>query len=62
VITGTLEKYSREEVKVILERYGAKVSSSVSKNTTARFGGENPGSKRAKAESPLASILRRKGV
>ena len=57
VITGTLNKYSREEAKTLLERLGAKVSSSVSKSTTALIAGDNPGSKRIKAESLGVEII-----
>jgi DNA ligase (NAD+) len=57
VITGTLTKYGREEAKRILERFGGKVSSSVSKNTTAVLAGENPGSKLVKAESLGVQVI-----
>jgi DNA ligase (NAD+) len=57
VITGTLEKYSREEAKAALEALGAKVSDSVSKKTTGVFVGESPGSKAAKAEKAGVPIL-----
>lgn len=49
VITGTLEKYSRDEIKEILESYGGKAQDSVSKKTDALIKGENPGSKYDKA-------------
>lgn len=50
VITGTLEKYSRDELKEIIENYGGKAQESVSKKTDALILGENPGSKYDKAK------------
>ena len=49
VITGTLVKYTRDEVEEKIELLGGKASSSVSKKTYAVIVGENPGSKRDKA-------------
>lgn len=49
VITGTLEKYTRDEVKAIIEMYGGRAQESVSKKTDALILGENPGSKYDKA-------------
>ena len=49
VITGTLENYSRSELKEKLELLGAKVSSSVSKRTSLLIAGKSPGSKLLKA-------------
>ncbi len=49
VITGTLQKYTREEVEEKIELLGGKASSSVSKKTAALILGENPGSKYDKA-------------
>ena len=49
VLTGTLEKYKREELTDILESLGAKVTSSVTKNTTGVIVGDKPGSKYDKA-------------
>ena len=49
VITGTLTKYTRNEVEEKIENLGGKTSSSVSKKTSAVIVGENPGSKYTKA-------------
>ncbi len=49
VITGRLAGISRESLKSKLESMGAKVTNSVSKNTTALIAGEDPGGKLEKA-------------
>jgi DNA ligase (NAD+) len=49
VLTGTLTSMTREEAKEKLQQLGAKVSSSVSKNTDLVIAGEAPGSKLNKA-------------
>ena len=51
VLTGTLESYTRDKLKQILEDMGGKVNSSVSKNTDVVIAGENPGSKLEKAKN-----------
>ena len=57
VITGTLEGWTREEAKAALEALGAKVTDSVSKNTTGVVVGESPGSKAQKAEKLGVPVL-----
>ena len=57
VITGTFEKYKRTELTKILEEHGAKVSSSVSKNTDFVIVGSDAGSKLTKAEELKITIL-----
>jgi DNA ligase (NAD+) len=57
VVTGTLERWSREDAKAALEALGAKVSDSVSKKTTALIVGESPGSKLAKAQKLGIPVL-----
>ncbi|MGV8146455.1 MAG: NAD-dependent DNA ligase LigA [Alkaliphilus sp.] len=50
VVTGTLENYNRREIKSLLEKLGATVVNSLSKNTDFLLAGENAGSKLKKAE------------
>ena len=50
VLTGTLAAMTRDEAKERLEALGAKVTGSVSKRTTLVVCGDNPGSKRDRAE------------
>jgi DNA ligase (NAD+) len=58
VITGTLEKYSREEAAAALEARGAKVAGSVSRKTTGLIAGEEPGaSKLTKAQREGVPLL-----
>ncbi len=57
VITGTLERYTREEAKAALEALGAKVSDSVSKKTAGVIVGESPGTKAQKAQRAGVPIL-----
>ena len=57
VLTGTLSKYSRDEATAIIESFGGKASSSVSKKTGYVLAGENPGSKLAKAQGLGIPIL-----
>ena len=51
VLTGTLPNFSRAEAKALIEQAGGRVSSSLSKNTTALVVGESPGSKAERARS-----------
>ena len=49
VLTGELSSYKRDEAAAIIESFGGKTSSSVSKKTTMVLAGENAGSKLKKA-------------
>ena len=58
VISGVFEKYSRDELKKLIELNGGKVSSSISKNTSFILAGENMGpSKKQKAEELGVKIV-----
>ncbi|MFA6897599.1 MAG: NAD-dependent DNA ligase LigA [Patescibacteria group bacterium] len=50
VLTGSLEKFSREEAKNFIRKAGGQMHSSISKNTDYLIAGENPGSKLEKAQ------------
>lgn len=49
VLTGALSKYTRDEASEIIEQFGGKTSSSVSKKTSVVLAGEDAGSKLRKA-------------
>ena len=49
VLTGTLRRYTREEASAVIERFGGKTASSVSKKTSVVLAGEAAGSKLKKA-------------
>lgn len=57
VLTGTLEKHSRDEASKIIESYSGKVSSTVSKKTDYVLAGEEAGSKLTKAENLGVTII-----
>ena len=62
VLTGSLEKYTRQEAADIIEKYGGKTSGSVSKKTTYVLAGENAGSKLTKAQSLGIEIIDEAGL
>ena len=57
VLTGTLRRFTRDEASAIIESFGGKASSSVSKKTAYVLAGENAGSKLTKAESLGIKII-----
>ncbi len=57
VLTGKLEKYTRDEASDIIERLGGKTSGSVSKKTDYVLAGEDAGSKLTKAESLGVKVI-----
>lgn len=57
VVTGTLAKYSRDEIQELIARHGGRATSSVSKNTDYVVAGEEAGTKLAKAQKLGITIL-----
>ncbi len=57
VLTGSLEKYTRQEASDIIEKFGGKVSGSVSKKTSYVLAGEEAGSKLTKAQNLGIAII-----
>ncbi len=57
VLTGALEKYTRDEASEIIEKFGGKTSGSVSKKTTYVLAGEDAGSKLTKAQELGVQVI-----
>lgn len=57
VLTGSLEKYTRDEASKIIENYGGKTSNSVSKKTSYVLAGEEAGNKLTKAQELGVEII-----
>ncbi len=57
VITGTLPEMERKEAAALIERFGGKVTGSVSKKTSYLLAGEHAGSKLTKAQSLGIPVL-----
>ena len=57
VVTGSLERWERREIETIIEEYGGKAASSVSKKTAFVVAGEKAGSKLVKAQGLGVPIL-----
>jgi DNA ligase (NAD+) len=57
VVTGTLQKYSREEIEGLIKQLGGKATGSVSKKTDYLVAGEKAGSKLEKARELGVKVL-----
>lgn len=57
VLTGALDKYSRKDAEEIIEKFGGKTSSSVSKKTSYVLAGEDSGSKLTKARDLGITVI-----
>lgn len=57
VLTGTLPTYSRNEASELIEKFGGKTASSVSKKTSYVLAGEEAGSKLVKAQSLGVTVI-----
>jgi DNA ligase (NAD+) len=57
VLTGSMERYSREEAGALVEQFDGKTSTSVSRKTDLLIAGEKAGSKLTKAEQLGVAIL-----
>jgi DNA ligase (NAD+) len=57
VVTGTLQRYTRDEIKELIARHGGRAASSVSSKTDYVVAGEKAGSKLAKAQKLGVTVL-----
>ncbi len=61
VVTGSLQKYTRDEIHALISRHGGRAASSVSKKTDYLVAGEQAGSKLAKATELGIPVLSETG-
>ncbi len=57
VVTGTLSRYSRDEIQELIRQHGGKAGSSVSKKTDFLVAGEKSGSKLEKAQALGVAVV-----
>jgi len=57
VVTGTLQKFTRDQIKELIARHGGRAASGVSSKTDYLVAGEKAGSKLAKAEKLGVTVL-----
>lgn len=57
VVTGTLERFTRTEIKELIQQHGGRASSSVSKKTDFLVAGEAAGSKLDKARELGVNVI-----
>lgn len=57
VVTGTLVRYTRDQIEELITQHGGHAASSVSKNTDYLVAGEKAGSKLAKAEQLGVKVI-----
>jgi DNA ligase (NAD+) len=57
VVTGTLQRYTRDEINELIARHGGRAASSVSSKTDYVVAGEKAGSKLAKAQKLGVTVL-----
>jgi DNA ligase (NAD+) len=57
VVTGTLARYSRDDIESLIRQLGGKATGSVSKNTSYLIAGDNAGSKLDKAKQLGVQVL-----
>jgi len=57
VVTGTLQKYTRDEIEELITQHGGHAASSVSKKTDYVVAGENAGSKLEKAKQLSVKVI-----
>jgi DNA ligase (NAD+) len=61
VVTGSLTRWSRNEIESMIKSFGGAVGSSVTKKTSYLVAGESPGSKLAKAQEYNVPVLDEEG-
>ena len=57
VVTGTLTRYTRDEIQALIAQHGGRAASSISKSTDYLVAGEKAGSKLEKAQQLGVQVL-----